>query len=48
MTRAERRRLLRELGVPSKKMKRRRPVRPEVQEAFRQAVRERANELEKA
>ena len=46
MTRAERRRLLRELGVPSKKMKRRRPVRPEVQEAFRQAVRQRAMELE--
>ena len=48
MTRAERRRLLRELGVPSKKMKRRRPVNPAVQEAFRQAVRDRAATLEKA
>jgi hypothetical protein len=48
VTRAERRRLLRELGVPSKKMKRRRPVNPVVQEAFRQAVRDRVKSLESA
>lgn len=45
--RAERHRLLRDLGVPSKKMKRRRPAKPEVRAAFRDAVVRRAAELEK-
>ena len=41
MNRAERRRLRRDLGAKSTKMKRKRPAKPEVQAAFRAQVQER-------